>query len=330
MSAPLLEVEGLSTHFLVQRRIFKVVDDVSFRISKGEVFGILGESGCGKSMMGYSIMNLVDHPGRILSGRIAFDGRDTRAFSAEAWRQVRGNRMTMIFQDPMMALSPGLRIDVQMIETILAHRQVSPAAARERARAALFRAGFALPDACMASYPDQLSAGTCQRLAIAMALLNDPELIIADDPGAGCDPIVQGQIMYAMQTCIRETGAGVLWMTRDVISIAAIADRIGVMYAGRIVEEGAVADVLGDPAHPYTQALLDSVPSRTKRGGRFKALQGIAPSPAELPSGCAFRARCERAMDACVGAPSMRMIGDLARGQALRCHNPIPQVSVRG
>ena len=328
MSVPLLEVEGLRTHFFTKAGVVKAVDDVSFTVSKGEVLGLVGESGSGKTMTGYSIMGLIDPPGRIVSGRIVFDGRDLRALSPEALRQLRGNRIAMIFQDPMMTLNPVLRIDVQMVETILAHESLPRAAALERSRAALVRVGIPSPDERLTAYPHQFSGGMRQRVAIAIALLNNPDLIIADEPTTALDVTIQGQILYEMQKLTRETGAAMIWVTHDLAVVAGLADRVCVMYAGRIVEEGTVADVIEAPVHPYTQGLLDSVPSRTPRGVRLRPIQGMAPSLADLPLGCAFRDRCGRAIDACLGAPERRPIGDLSRGRAVRCHNPVPPMAV--
>ena len=270
MSVPLLEVEGLRTHFFTKAGVVKAVDDVSFTVSKGEVLGLVGESGSGKTMTGYSIMGLIDPPGRIVSGRIVFDGRDLRALSPEALRQLRGNRIAMIFQDPMMTLNPVLRIDVQMVETILAHESLPRAAALERSRAALVRVGIPSPDERLTAYPHQFSGGMRQRVAIAIALLNNPDLIIADEPTTALDVTIQGQILYEMQKLTRETGAAMIWVTHDLAVVAGLADRVCVMYAGRIVEEGTVADVIEAPVHPYTQGLLESVPSRTPRGVRLR------------------------------------------------------------
>src|SRR5512137_1322777 len=259
MSA-LLEVDGLRTHFFTKAGVVKAVDDVSFHVGRGEVLGLVGESGSGKSMTGYSLMGLVDPPGRIVAGRIGLAGGDLRALSAEELRQLRGNRIAMIFQDPMMTLNPVMRIDAQMIEAILAHAKVPRAAARARCRQALIRVGIPSPDERLASYPHQFSGGMRQRIAIAIALLNEPDLVIADEPTTALDVTIQGQILYEMQKLVRETGAALIWITHDLSVVAGLADRVCVMYAGRIVEHGATTDVLTRPWHPYTQGLLDSIP----------------------------------------------------------------------
>ncbi len=318
--APLLEVEGLRTHFFTRAGTVRAVDDVSFSVGRGEVIGLVGESGSGKSMTGYSIMGLVDPPGRIVAGRILLDGRDLRTLDAEAMRHLRGNRIAMIFQDPMMTLNPVLRVDRQMTEAIHAHERVSAAAARDRARAALVRVGIPSPDERLVAYPHQFSGGMRQRVAIAIALLNHPDLIIADEPTTALDVTIQGQILFEMQKLSRETGAAMIWITHDLSVIAGLADRVCVMYAGRIVERGTADEVLGRPLHPYTQGLLDSVPSRSERGARLRQIPGMAPSVLDLPPGCAFRERCSKAVAACAEAPDETVI---AARRRVRCHAPL-------
>ncbi|MFO1317072.1 MAG: ABC transporter ATP-binding protein [Burkholderiales bacterium] len=321
MAAPVLTVEGLRTHFFTKAGVVKAVDDVSFTVGRGEVLGLVGESGSGKSMTGYSLMGLVDPPGRIVAGRLVLDGIDLRALSAEELRNMRGNRMAMIFQDPMMTLNPVLRIDVQMIEAILAHDRVSRASARARAREALVKVGIPSPDERLDAYPHQFSGGMRQRVAIAIALLNSPDLIIADEPTTALDVTIQGQILYEMQKLTRETGAALIWITHDLSVIAGLADRVCVMYAGRLVEEGSCEDVLGHPAHPYTQGLLDSVPANNERGQRLRQIPGMTPSLLELPEGCPFRERCSYATAACDASPAMRAAG--GPGQRVRCFHPL-------
>src|SRR6186713_766991 len=319
---PVLEVEGLRTHFFTKQGVVKAVDDVSFTVGRGEVVGLVGESGSGKSMTGYSIMGLIDPPGSIVEGRIRLNGVDLRALPEEGIRRIRGNRVAMIFQDPMMTLNPVLRIDAQMIEAILAHEKTSVAAARARARDALARVGIPSPDARLAAYPHQFSGGMRQRVAIAIALLNRPDLVIADEPTTALDVTIQGQILYEVQKLARETGTALVWITHDLSVVAGLADRVCVMYAGRIVEQGTTAQVLDTPAHPYTQGLLDSVPSRNARGARLKQIPGMTPSLIDLPPGCAFRERCSRADVVCGEAPPMVVApGDPGRGH--RCHHPL-------
>jgi peptide/nickel transport system ATP-binding protein len=322
--AALLSVSGLRTHFFTKAGVVKAVDDVSFRVGRGEVLGLVGESGSGKSMTGYSIMGLIDTPGRIVAGTIGFEGRDLAALPAEQMRSLRGNRIAMIFQDPMMTLNPVLRIDVQMVEAILAHEKVPRTAALARARAALVRVGIPSPDERLRAYPHQFSGGMRQRVAIAIALLNAPDLVIADEPTTALDVTIQGQILFEMQKLTRESGTALIWITHDLSVIAGLADRVCVMYAGKIVEHGTTADVLNLPAHPYTRGLLDSVPSRGARGTRLAQIPGMTPSLIGLAPGCAFRERCPRAAAECAADPPMREIGDGGRG--VRCFRPLGEV----
>ena len=319
--APVLSVEKLRTHFFTRAGVVKAVDDVSFEVRRGEVLGLVGESGSGKSMTGYSLMGLIDPPGRIVEGRILLAGEDLRGLSAEAMRQVRGNRIAMIFQDPMMTLNPVLRIDTQMIEAIQAHARVGAADARARAREALVKVGIPSPDERLAAYPHQFSGGMRQRVAIAIALLNSPAVIIADEPTTALDVTIQGQILYEMQRLTRETGTGLIWITHDLSVVAGLADRVCVMYAGRIVEQGSVEDVLARPRHPYTRGLIDSVPSNNVRGQRLRQIPGMTPSLLALPRGCPFQERCSHARSDCVVDPPMRPYG--APDQSIRCHHPL-------
>ena len=237
-------------------------------------------------------------------------------------RRLRGNRVAMIFQDPMMTLNPVLRIDRQMTEAILAHEDVGEASALDRAREALVRVGIPSPDERLKAYPHQFSGGMRQRVAIAIALLNKPDLIIADEPTTALDVTIQGQILYEVQKLARETGTALVWITHDLSVVAGLADRVCVMYAGRIVEQGTTAQVLDAPTHPYTQGLLDSVPSRNARGARLRQIPGMTPSLIDLPAGCAFRERCSHADAACGEAPAMRVATDDA-GRGARCHHPL-------
>jgi len=318
----LLEVEGLRTHFFTRAGVVRAVDDVSFSLERGEVLGLVGESGSGKSITGYSIMGLVDPPGRVVEGSIRLDGKELTTLDAESMRRLRGNRIAMIFQDPMMTLNPVLRIDRQMTEAILAHDDVTEASALERSRDALSRVGIPSPDERLKAYPHQFSGGMRQRVAIAIALLNRPDLIIADEPTTALDVTIQGQILYEVQKLARETGTALVWITHDLSVVAGLADRVCVMYAGRIVEQGTTAQVLDTPAHPYTQGLLDSVPSRNAPGERLRQIPGMTPSLLDLPPGCAFRERCSRADAECGTAPPMRILPDDA-GRGVRCHRPL-------
>jgi len=319
MSA-LLEVTGLRTHFFTKVGVVKAVDDVSLRVERGRILGLVGESGSGKSMTGYSILGLVDEPGRIVEGSILLNGTELTRLDAAAWRRLRGNRIAMIFQDPMMTLNPVLRIDTQMTEAVLAHHAVSKHTALERARAALARVGIPSPDERLRAYPHQFSGGMRQRVAIAIALINNPDLIIADEPTTALDVTIQGQILSEVQKLCRETGAGLIWISHDLAVISGLADEVCVMYAGRIVESGSVVEILEHPMHPYTRGLLDSVPSRNTPGRPLSQIPGMTPSLLKLGAACAFRERCPRAIEPCGVAPAAR---EIAAHRTLRCVNPI-------
>jgi len=321
MTDAVLSVEGLRTHFLTKAGVITAVDDVSFGIARGEVLGLVGESGSGKSVTGYSIMGLVDAPGRIVAGRLVYRGEDITALEPEAMRRLRGNRIAMIFQDPMMTLNPVLTIETQMVEAILAHERVPYAAAVARARACLVQVGIASPEARLAAYPHQFSGGMRQRVAIAIALLNVPDVIIADEPTTALDVTIQGQILFEMQKLTRDTGAALIWITHDLSVIAGLADRVCVMYAGRIVEQGTTADVLGAPRHPYTRGLLDSVPGQAQEHRRLRNIPGMTPSLLDIGAGCAFRARCAYATEICAQTPEMTPIG--SADHTLRCFYPL-------
>ena len=324
-SKPTLVVEGLQTQFTTRGGIARAVDDVSFTVGRGEIMGLVGESGWGKSMTGCSIMGLIDEPGRVVGGRIELTGRDgvthdLRALSARQMRDMRGNRIAMIFQDPMMTLNPVLRIDTQMIEAVQAHQRVSKTQARDMARTALARVGIPSPDERLTAYPHQFSGGMRQRVAIAIALLNKPDLIIADEPTTALDVTIQGQILAEVQALCRESGTALIWITHDLSVVAGLADSVCVMYAGRIVEQGSVQQVLEAPRHPYTFGLIASAPSRNPRGAPLRQIPGMTPSLLALPSGCAFRERCAFATEVCKQAPTLEALDD---GRALRCFHPV-------
>jgi peptide/nickel transport system ATP-binding protein len=319
MSA-VLQVKNLRTHFFTKAGVVKAVDDVSFSVSRGKILGLVGESGSGKSMTGYSIMGLIDAPGKIVDGKILLNGENIIGLKPQQWRGLRGNRVAMIFQDPMMTLNPVLRIDTQMIEAIQAHEKISKADARERCRAALARVGIPSPDERLNAYPHQFSGGMRQRVAIATALLNKPDVIIADEPTTALDVTIQGQILFEMQKLCRESGTALIWITHDLSVVAGLADDVAVMYAGKVVEYGSVANVLDAPLHPYTQGLLESVPSRNVKGQPLKQIPGMTPSLLKIGAGCAFRDRCKyRAVD-CEGAPQLKL---QSQHRQVRCFHPV-------
>jgi peptide/nickel transport system ATP-binding protein len=277
----MLEVRGLTVAF----KGLKAVDDVNFSLSKGEIMGLVGESGSGKTVTGLSLMGLTP-----ASGEVNFNG--VNLLTHKNMREIRGRDIAMIFQDPMMTLNPVLKISTQMIEAITVHERISKAEARARCRDALGKVGIPSPDERLDSYPHQFSGGMRQRVAIAIALLNRPQLIIADEPTTALDVTIQAQILTEVQKIARELNTSLIWITHDLGLVSGLADKIAVMYAGRIVESGASRDILTAPRHPYTHALLRSLPVNNKRGERLMQIEGTTPALGQLPAGCAFAPRC--------------------------------------
>ncbi|SDV48812.1 ABC transporter ATP-binding protein [Chitinasiproducens palmae] len=314
-----LDVRGLKTWFPTRAGEVKAVDEVSFSLTRGRVLGLVGESGSGKSVTGFSIMGQLEPPGRVVEGSILFGGRDLTTLDRESMRRLRGKRIAMIFQDPMMTLNPVLKVGTQMIEAILAHDQVSKAQARERSTAALAAVGIPSPAERLSAYPHQLSGGMRQRVAIAIALLHRPELIIADEPTTALDVTIQAQIIAQVQRLVRELGMTLIWITHDLSVVSRLADDVAVMYAGRIVEYGKAEDVLNAPRHRYTVGLIESVPSRNRPGERLRQIDGITPSLLALPTGCAFRTRCDAADAQCAAAQPLRTHGTHSH----RCCHPV-------
>lgn len=318
MTQPVLEVSNLSTHFPTRRGIIKAVDEVSFSVGQREIVGLVGESGSGKSITGFSILGLVDPPGRVVSGSIRFQGEDLTQLPQKAMRAIRGKRIAMIFQDPMMTLNPVLSIGTQMAEAVLAHDKVSRTEARNRSRDALGMVGIPSPEERLDAYPHQFSGGMRQRVAIAIALLHRPDLIIADEPTTALDVTIQSQILYEIKRLAQEFSMALVWISHDLGVVAALADRVLVMYAGRIVEAGSVEDVLSQPAHPYTVGLMQAIPSAVPRGEPLRPIPGMAPSPLARPSGCSFRDRCQHATEICSTEPRL----DILAGREWRCFHP--------
>jgi peptide/nickel transport system ATP-binding protein len=319
LSDKTLVVEDLRTHFFTRAGVVRAVDGVSFAVRPGEVLGLVGESGCGKTVTGFSILGLVDPPGRVVGGRVLLDGKDLLKLNEQELRRIRGARVAMVFQDPMMTLNPVLRIDTQMLEAVRAHQDVDNGEALRLATEALQRVGIASPEERLRSYPHQFSGGMRQRVAIAIAMLNRPRLIIADEPTTALDVTIQAQILYEAQKLCRESGTALIWITHDLSVVAGLADRICVMYAGRIVESGTVDEVLDAPLHPYTQGLIGSVPSRNRRGAPLAQIPGMMPRLTELPAGCAFRARCARASSVCQEEPLLQDCNN----RQVRCFHPL-------
>ncbi len=316
---PTLAVEGLRTEFKTRAGVIRAVDGVSFSVDRGQILGLVGESGSGKSVTGYSLMGLVDPPGHVAGGRILLNGRELRGLPEGEMRRLRGSRIAMVFQDPMMTLNPVLRIGTQMTEAVFAHGRVSRAEAWDQARTALGKVGIPSPEERLRAYPHQFSGGMRQRVAIAIALLHRPDVIIADEPTTALDVTIQAQILAEMQALVRRDGTALIWITHDLAVVAGLADELAVMYAGRIVETGGIDAVLDDPAHPYTRGLIGSVPSANRRGERLRQIPGATPSQADRPAGCTFRTRCAHADDSCLQEPPLTPYG---HAHGLRCFHP--------
>ena len=317
-SAPLLEVDGLKTYFYTRDGVVRAVDGVSFTVNPGETLAVVGESGCGKSVTSLSIMRLIAAPpGRIVSGRLMFGGRDLRGLAEDEMRQVRGNEISMIFQEPMTSLNPVLTIGRQIAEALVLHRGMTRAQALARAVEMLTLVN--IPDAGrrIEQYPHQLSGGMRQRVMIAMALSCEPRLLIADEPTTALDVTIQAQILELMRLLQQETGTAVILITHDLGVVAEVADDVVVMYAGRVVEQGPVNALFDAPQHPYTVGLLGSIPRLHGEQSRLAAIQGQVPNPLQLPAGCRFAQRCPFADARChLEAPPLR---EVAPGHASAC-----------
>ena len=296
----LLEVRDLVTAFDTDAGQLTAVDGVSFAVRRGRTLGIVGESGCGKSVTAMSIMRLLPQPmGKILAGEVLFDGRNLATVPAEDMRSIRGNRISMIFQEPMTALNPVHRIGKQICEVLTQHNDLSPDDAWQQAVEMLDKVGIPSPEIRATEYPHQLSGGMRQRVVIALALCAEPSLVIADEPTTALDVSIQAQILDLLKKMCRERGAAVILVTHDMGVIAETADRVAVMYSGRVVEIGSVDRVVRDPRHPYTKGLMQSIPRVGSGVQRLTQIDGAMPRLTDLPSGCAFHPRCPRAFDTC-------------------------------
>ena len=312
-----LTVQDLKTYFHTKKGVVKAVDGVSFALEKGQIFGIVGESGAGKSITGFSLIRLIDPPGRIESGKIVLNGRDIRALSRSELRKLRGDEAAMIFQDPQTSLNPVLSVKRQMFETLSYHNPgLSKAALHARSLDKLKEVGLPAPEERLNSYPHQLSGGMKQRIVIAMALLNDPQLLIADEPTTALDVTIQAQILLLMKRLCAEHGSALVLITHDIGVVAQMCDRVAVMYAGRVVESGTKEDVLYSPMHPYTKGLIRCLPKLGQDQGRLTQIQGVMPSLLNLPQGCHFRTRCPEAGEDCLVYPEERVINQ----RRVSCH----------
>ena len=300
MTEPLLEIRDLQTHYFTDEGVVRAVDGVSLTIQRGETLGVVGESGCGKSVTALSVLRLVAPPGRIVGGRILFDGRDLLELSERKMRTVRGNRISMIFQEPMTSLNPVLTVGAQITETIRAHERASPREARARAIEGLRQVRIPAPEHRIDDFPHRLSGGMRQRVMIAIALACRPELLIADEPTTALDVTIQARILRLLGELQRETGMAVVLITHNMGLVATNADHVAVMYASRVVETAAARELFERPLHPYTQGLLGSVPALgMPRDEPLRVIPGTVPNPLAPPSGCRFHPRCPLVEERC-------------------------------
>jgi oligopeptide/dipeptide ABC transporter ATP-binding protein len=322
---PLLEVHELTTSFPADSRRVAVVDRIDLRLERGEVLALVGESGCGKSMTALSLLRLVPRPGRIERGRVRLEGRELRALPVAEMRQIRGSQISMIFQEPMTSLNPVSTAGAQVVEAIRLHERVSHAEARRRAVELFDRVGIPDPAARFDAYPHELSGGLKQRVMIAMALAAQPKLLIADEPTTALDVTIQAQILELLRELRDQLGMAILLITHDLGIVNELSDRVAVMYAGRVVEQGTRAEVLGGARHPYTQGLLRSIPARARPGEPLAEIPGTVPSPDEWPTGCSFSPRCPRVMPLCHDVdPDVTPISET---QSASCHAVEQEVS---
>jgi peptide/nickel transport system ATP-binding protein len=285
--------------FPTRRGILTAVDNVSFDLERGEVLGLVGESGAGKSITGSAVIGLIEPPGRIAAGTVHLAGQRIDNLPSEKMRRIRGDKIGMVFQDPLSSLNPLYSVAEQLVETILTHKGISKKQARDRAIEVLDEVGIPAADLRIDDYPHQFSGGMRQRVVIALALCADPELIIADEPTTALDVSVQSQIVSVLKKMCSEHGASVILITHDIGVIAEVADRVAVLYSGRMAEIGPVRDVIKHPQHPYTKGLMGSIPTITQEGDRLTQIPGSMPRLTDRPPGCAFAPRCEMAMSAC-------------------------------
>ncbi|MDX5383093.1 MAG: ABC transporter ATP-binding protein [Rhodobacterales bacterium] len=321
MTEPVLSVKNLSTHFFTRGGVVKAVDGVSFDLARGEIMGLVGESGSGKTVTGFSLIGLVDAPGRIVEGSVKLNGTELTTLSEKAMRSRRGNEISMIFQDPIATLNPMLTIGQQMRLAIDAHERLSSQAAEARAAELLTQVGIPSARARLRAYPHEFSGGMRQRVAIAIALLHRPAVIVADEPTTALDVSIQAQILFQMRDLARDTGTAMIWISHDLAVVSSLASKLAVMYAGRIVEQGPTATLLRQPRHPYTAGLIASLPAMAKPGTPLAQIPGTTPSLLSLPPGCPFAPRCHRADDMCKTAPDMTMQDN----RGWRCFHPVGQ-----
>ena len=316
----LLEVIDLEVKFGLRFGDLTAINGVSFTLDKREKLGLVGESGAGKSVTGFAIINLLSKPGYISGGRILFEGREVNQLSEEELRDLRGHRISMIFQDPMMTLNPVLTIGTQMVETILAHKHMSKADAMDIALEKLKKVYIPSPEKRLAQYPHECSGGMRQRIVIAIALLTDPALIIADEPTTALDVTIQAGIMDLLIELCEVEDMGLILITHDLAVVSQVTENIAVMYAGKIVETGPTEAIVKDPRHPYTQGLIKAIPGGTlTTGSRLNQIPGMMPTLTDIPPGCAFHPRCTKSQKICeIEVPGLISVGEY--GQMIACH----------
>ncbi len=322
MATTLLDIRNLKTHFVVRGRVARAVDDVSLSVAAGQTLGLVGESGCGKSVTAHSIVQLIPQPpGKIASGRILFEGTDLLELGERRMRRIRGNRISMIFQEPMTSLNPVFTVGEQVGEVIRLHRHLSRRETRRRVVDIFQLVGIPAPEKRLADYPHQMSGGMRQRVMIAMALACNPQLMIADEPTTALDVTIQAQILDLMNKLKKDTGAAILFITHDLGVIAEMAQHVAVMYAGKMMEHAEVGALFTDPKHPYTVGLMQSIPvlGRKTRDGRLRTIAGMVPSLFNLPSGCLFSDRCPDVFEDCRRIePEMVAVGDNHTARCLK------------
>ncbi len=322
MIKEVLSVKNLSTYFFGRTGIVKAVDDVSFQLNNGEIMGLVGESGSGKTVTGFSLLGLVEEPGRIVKGSIKLNGTELINKNSSELRSLRGREISMIFQDPIATLNPVLTIGQQMHLAITAHEKMSSKAAEDRCSEMLSKIGIPSSRERLKAYPHEFSGGMRQRVAIAIALLHHPSVIIADEPTTALDVSIQAQILKEMRIMAAETGTALIWISHDLAVVSSLASKLCVMYAGQIVEYGPTSSILKNPHHPYTAGLIGSLPAMTKPGLPLKQIPGTTPSLLSLPLGCSFAPRCERKKSECDNNPKITH----KKGRGCRCFNPITKI----
>ena len=318
MSENILELKNLKTHFFTKHGEVPAVDGVDITVPRGKIIGIVGESGCGKSVTATSIMHLIEKPGRIVDGQVIFDGQDITYASAKEINKIRGDRMTMIFQEPMTSLNPVYTVGKQVSEAIILHQHVSKEEARRMTIDIFEQVGIPEPEKRFKSYPHQLSGGLRQRVMIGMAMVCKPDLMIADEPTTALDVTIEAQILHLMREMQQKSGASIIMITHNLGVVAELCDEVYVMYAGKVMEHAEIHELFKNPCHPYTYGLLNSIPDTQGTKDRLYTIKGMVPNLLKLPQGCRFCPRCDKAMKICMTTqPELQTVAD---GHEVRCH----------